>query len=317
MKLLVPERSGLDPVPTAGVEVVAYDIKSPLASQHHDAEAIVVYQNPAAMLSVQARALRSVRWVQTIQAGGNAVLAAGFREEATLTLGRGLHARPVAEHTLALVLAAARRLHELRDAQHARRWETASGSAQNAAGAAEFRSLLDAEVVLLGFGSIARAAYPLLLAFGARVTVVARSDRHVDGVHVHAIEALPTLLPTADLLLMALPSTATTRGLVGRNQLARMKPTAWIVNVGRGDTLDEVALVEALAHGDIGGAALDVFEREPLPPDARLWTLANVIVSPHAAGGRPIGARELVQENLARFMAGEPLLHVIDRVRGY
>jgi phosphoglycerate dehydrogenase-like enzyme len=317
VKILLPTSIDLDLPPLDRVRYVAYDPGRPIDLEHGDADAIVLWANPPGVARDQAASLPRVRWVQTLQTGANLVLGAGFAASATLTSGRGLHDLPVAEHTLALVLAASRRLHELRDAQKRRSWAAHLGGRQPIHADGAFRSLYGARVLLWGYGSIARTLVPFLTALGANVAGLATSSRTDGDVQVHAVDEVDELLCDTDLLVLLLPGTSRTRSLLGAERLRRLPKHAWVVNVGRGDTIDEAALVAALQAGTLGGAALDVFEREPLPAESPLWDLPNVIVSPHAAGGRPIGARDLVMSNLQRFVAGEPLLNVVDRERGY
>ncbi|MDZ7801435.1 MAG: NAD(P)-dependent oxidoreductase [Trueperaceae bacterium] len=176
---------------------------------------------------------------------------------------------------------------------------------------------MDARVTIWGFGSIAKTLTPILQALGAHVEGIATYGGTRAGVPVSAGDAAASLLERTDLLLMILPNTPHNYRLVGARQLACLPKHAWLVNVGRGSTLDGDALVSALGDGDLAGAALDVFEEEPLPPTSPLWQLENVIITPHASGGRPLGAQDLVLYNLARLQAGEPLENVIERDRGY
>jgi phosphoglycerate dehydrogenase-like enzyme len=166
-------------------------------------------------------------------------------------------------------------------------------------------------VVVWGFGSIAATTAPLLTAFGARVTGVARAAGERHGYPVRTEADFPALLPTADALVMILPATPSTRHAFDASVAALLPRHAWVVNVGRGATLDESALLDAVRSGRLGGAALDVTETEPLPPSSPLWDEPNIIVSPHAAGGRPLGAPELIRSNLAAFLAGRPLRNVV------
>jgi phosphoglycerate dehydrogenase-like enzyme len=162
-------------------------------------------------------------------------------------------------------------------------------------------------VVIWGFGGIAATLAPLLTALGARVTGVARTAGERHGFPVVTADDLPALLPATDVLISILPATDSTVRILNAAVLDRLPPHAWVVNVGRGSTLDETALLAALRSGRIGGAALDVFEIEPLPADSGLWDEPNVIMSPHAAGGRPLGAAALVGENLSAFVDGRSL----------
>jgi len=162
-----------------------------------------------------------------------------------------------------------------------------------------------------GFGSIAQALAPHLELLGATVTGVASTAGDRAGFPVIAADDVAAALPVTDLLIGILPSTPGTRHAISAEVLALLPPHAWVVNVGRGSTLDERALVEAVRAGRLGGAALDVFETEPLPADSPLWQEPNILISPHAAGGRPTGAPELIMENLTALLAGRPLRNVV------
>ncbi|WIM94090.1 NAD(P)-dependent oxidoreductase [Actinoplanes oblitus] len=307
MKVLLPDSVELDVDLPAGVTAVVYRIDEPVPEEHTDAEVLVVWGNPPAPLADAARRLRRLRWVQTLAAGPDAVLAAGFGPEVVVTAGLGLHDQTVAEHTLALVLAAARRLNLLVRAQIGHRWAGELGGRQPVRDTGAFRTLRDAHVVIWGFGGIAGTLAPLLAALGARVTGVARTAGERHGFPVVTAAGFPALLPTADVLISILPATPATAGALGAAVLDLLPPHAWVVNVGRGSTLDEAALLAAVQSGRIAGAALDVFATEPLPPSAGLWDEPNVIITPHAAGGRPVGAAGLIEENVAAFLAGRPL----------
>jgi phosphoglycerate dehydrogenase-like enzyme len=124
---------------------------------------------------------------------------------------------------------------------------------------------------------------------------------------------LGTLLPGTDVLIMILPATAETGRVLDAEVLALLPAHAWLVNVGRGSTVDEAAVLAAIRGGRLGGAALDVFETEPLPVESGLWDEPNVIISPHAAGGRPLGAAGRISENLTALLSGAPLTHVVSR----
>ena len=313
MKLLVPDSIELDLALPVGVESVVYPIDEPVAAEHTDAGALVVWGNPDAQLRDAAERLRDLRWVQTLAAGPDAVLAAGFAADVLITAGGGLHDHTVAEHTLALVLAAARRLHLLVRAQVGHRWAGELGGRQPVSQPDSFRTVRGARVVIWGFGGIAATLAPHLRALGATVTGVARSAGHRHGFPVVTAADLVELLPRTDLLINILPATPQTSRVVDGAVLGLLPSHAWLVNVGRGATVDEAALLDSLRSGRLGGAALDVFASEPLPPGSALWDEPNLIVSPHAAGGRPLGAAELILANLSALRAGEPLRHLVAR----
>jgi phosphoglycerate dehydrogenase-like enzyme len=285
MKLLVPDSVDLDLDLPDDVQTVVYAIEKPIPGEHADADVLVVWGNPPGQLRDAATRLRRLRWVQTLAAGPDAVLEAGFAPEVVVTAGLGLHDLTVTEHALTLVLAAARRLN----------------------------MLVRAQVTIWGFGGIAATLAPHLRALGARVTGVARTAGERDGFPVATADAFPDLLPRTDVLLMILPATPETVHALDAPVLALLPRHAWLVNVGRGTTVDERAVLDAVRSGRLAGAALDVFETEPLPPDSGLWDEPNVILTPHAAGGRPIGAAARIAENVALVRAGAPLRHTVER----
>jgi phosphoglycerate dehydrogenase-like enzyme len=174
-------------------------------------------------------------------------------------------------------------------------------------------TLLGARVLIWGFGAIGQTIAPLLDQLGAQVRGVARSSGERSGFAVIAEDDLPQELGRTDVLLMILPSTPATAQALDAERLAALPAHAYVVNVGRGSTVDESALVAALSDGRIAGAALDVTSTEPLQPDSPLWDAPNLVLTPHAAGGRPVGADELISANLAALLAGRDLRNVVQR----
>lgn len=311
MKLLYPTSIELDLRPVLGAELHPYDPGRPVPAEHLDAQALVVWGNPPERMQDAATRLLSLRWVQALASGPDAVLGAGFASDVVITSGRGTQALPVSEHALAMLLAGARRLHELRDAQRESRWAGHHGGLQPLRDPHSFRTLIGAHVMIWGLGHIGRRLAGYLRAMEAQVTGVATTAGERGGVRVVGLDDVDSVLPQVDAVVMVLPATPATRHVLDRRRLALLQPHAWLVNVGRGATVDEAALAEALAAGRLGGAALDVFEVEPLPSNSPLWNLPNVILSPHAAGGRPMGAGTLIERNLRAFLAGEPLENVV------
>jgi phosphoglycerate dehydrogenase-like enzyme len=307
MKVLVPDNLGVEIV-VPGVEVVTYPPLGELPDAGKDAAAIVVFETPPPLLQAYARQLLGLRLVQTLSAGPDAVLAAGFPPAAAIASGRGLHDLPVTEHAIGLLLAAARSLPAAGRAQLRHRWATELGGRQPFPDPGRFSTLIGARVAIWGFGSIGHTLADRLVAMGAEPIGVTRDGEEPGTVAVTAVDAL---LPTVDALVLLLPGTPQNRRIVDTDILRHLPPHAWLVNVGRGSTLDEAALVEALHRGELAGAALDVFETEPLPPSSPLWEQPNVIITPHAAGGRPIGAKELIEDNLGRLTRGERLRNLV------
>ncbi|BDZ43113.1 phosphoglycerate dehydrogenase [Paraoerskovia sediminicola] len=318
MKILLPDSLALDADAIRGAAdhddaFVVYAVHAPVPDEHLDADVLVVWANPADQLADAARRLARLRLVQTLAAGPDAVLAAGFGDDVTIANGRSLHDGPVAEHTLALVLAAVRRLDVLSHAQREHRWDAEIGRAQTDPATAHRYTLDGAQVTVWGFGSIGTALAPLLSLLGATVTGVARTAGVRDGVRVVSEDGLAEVLPTTDVLVSLLPATPSTRHSLDASVLERLPDHAVVVNAGRGATLDEAALVEALTAGTIGASALDVTETEPLPASSPLWDAPRTIITPHVAGGRPQRAAALVRDQVAALRAGSQLRNVVER----
>ncbi|MGY1617276.1 phosphoglycerate dehydrogenase [Geodermatophilus sp. SYSU D00691] len=313
MKLLLPDSVPLAPELPDGVATVVYDASAPVPDEHLDAEALVVWGSSEADLAAVAGRMPGLRWVQTLAAGPDAVLAAGFPDDVVVTSGAGLHNRTVTEHALALVLALVRRLPAAGRAQAEHRWARELGGLQPLHPEGAVTTLIDARVLIWGFGSIGQSLAPLLRDLGARVRGVARSAGERSGFAVVAEDDLERELAGTDVLVMILPATSGTVRALDARRLAALPPHALVVNVGRGSTVDEDALTDALAAGRLAGAALDVTATEPLPAGSPLWDAPGLVLTPHAAGGRPVGADELVTANLAALLAGRELRNVVAR----
>ncbi len=313
MKLLLPDSLPLDPSLPEGVEAVAYDASAPVPDVHLDAEAMVVWGSSGEHLAHVAARMPRLRWVQTLAAGPDAVLAAGFPDEVVVTAGLGLHDRPVAEHALALILALVRRLPAAAKAQAEHRWADDLGGLQPLHPPGAVTTLLDARVLVWGFGHIGQTLAPMLRQLGAQVRGIGRTPGERAGFPVVTEQELESELGRTDVLVMILPSTPATANALDARRLAALPSHAHVVNVGRGSTVDEAALVAALLDGRIAGAALDVTAAEPLPADSPLWGAPGLVLTPHAAGGRPVGADELISTNLGALMKGEQLRNVVDR----
>ncbi|HEY8494449.1 MAG TPA: D-2-hydroxyacid dehydrogenase [Myxococcota bacterium] len=241
-----------------------------------------------------------LRWLHTFSAGVDhpwfqALRARGVR----LTTSSGAHASPIAQTVLLYLLALSRDLPAWMDAQRRRAWEPH-----------EIRELTGLLLGVVGMGPIGLEVARLAQACGMQVIGVRRTPRGDEPCETWPLARLDELVARADALVLALPLTDETRRLFDAARLARTKRGAWLVNVGRGALVDEPALVEALRTGRLGGAALDVFETEPLPPESPLWAMPNVIVTPHNSGDAPgnrVRATEIFLDNLGRWTRGEPL----------
>jgi phosphoglycerate dehydrogenase-like enzyme len=311
VKILLPSSVPLAPSLPEDVSAVVYDAAAPVPEEHLDAEALVVWGNRPGDLAAVAGRMPNLRWVQTLAAGPDAVLSAGFPPGVVVTSGVGLHDATVTEHALALTLALLRRLPQAAAAQAEHRWADEIGGLQPLRPDGAVTSLIGARVLVWGFGNIGRNLAPLLRGLGAEVRGVARTAGRRDGFDVVAEEDLDAELARTDVLIMILPATSQTERALDADRLAALPSHAFVVNVGRGSTVDEDALAEALTSGQIAGAAVDVTAVEPLPAESALWDLPNLLITPHAAGGRPVGADELVGENLAALRVGGQLRNVV------
>jgi phosphoglycerate dehydrogenase-like enzyme len=257
-----------------------------------------------------------LRWVHTIPAGGGqqvraAKLDADALARIVFTTSAGVHAEPLAEFAVFGVLAGAKLLPYLRSAQIRHEW-----APRRAMGLAP-----DMTVAVVGWGAIGRLTASKLAGLGYRVVGVHRRQVDAEGVaQIYPVEKFVEVAATADAIVLALPGTAQTERMLSREVLASIKPGASIVNVGRGSTVDEPALVEALSDGRVGFAALDVTAVEPLPGDSPLWDLPNVLISPHTAAistHEPRLITELFARNATAFLDGTPMANVVNTVEFY
>jgi phosphoglycerate dehydrogenase-like enzyme len=255
-------------------------------------------------------------WYQQWAAGADWVLE--YPEVAerdfVLTTASGIHAAPISEHIFAFLLTFARGLHRAWTAQVANTWR---GPVHE-----RLFELKNKTLLVIGVGAIGGRTAELAQAFGMRVLGVRRHpERGAPGIdEMFGHKQLLTVVPWADFVVMTAPLTSETRHMIGGEVLEAMKPSAYFVNIGRGGTVDEAALVEALQNGDIAGAGLDVFEEEPLSEDSPLWTLENVLITAHYAGSTPQYAERFMDiflDNLQRHKSGAPLLNEVDKALGY
>ena len=257
---------------------------------------------------------RRLRWMQSNSTGVDLILRAGSALDGiVLTCARGVYDDEVADHAVALALALARGLHQARDAQRERRWERL-----------QLGTLRGRRALVVGWGGIGRGIAHRLRSFGVEVEGARRrideSAKDPEGFVVHPPDAWRARLPETQILVLALPLTSETRGIVGRAELAALAADAVFVNVGRAETVDQDALLAALAQGPLAGAALDVLAEEPPQPDDPIWSERRLVITPHVARSPeepPFLWEPLFVENLRRFAAGEELLNVVDVGAGY
>ena len=260
-----------------------------------------------------------LRWVHSPAAGVGAMLFPAMVESpVVMTNSRGNSSTTIAEHVIAVTLVLLRDLRLAWRRQQERVW------AQNEfdAGAA-IRTLRGARVLIVGLGSIGGETARLTAAFGAHVVGIRRRPAGALPEGVRAVvppDRLSAELPFADVVVLSAPQTAATLHLIGERELALMKDDAVLVNVSRGKLIDEGALARALETGRLRGAALDVFEHEPLDPASPLWARPDVLITPHVSGfqaGHWPRAIRIFADNLRRFTAGQPLANVVDKEAGY
>lgn len=257
-----------------------------------------------------------LRWYQQWGAGVDWLMR--HPEIATLdfllTNASGVHAIPISEHILALLLAFARGLPPATRAQQQHLWQRMENSG--------LFELAGKTMLLVGVGAIGQRTAQLAAALDMRVLGVRRDPaRTVPGIErMYGQQELENVLPEADFVVLTIPLTADTRGLIGARAFGKMKPSAYLINIGRGGTVDEPALIRALQSGQIAGAGLDVFASEPLPPDSPLWDMPNVIITAHYSGLTPHynqRAMDIFIDNLERFIKGQPMRNVVDKILGY
>lgn len=254
----------------------------------------------------------NLRWVHTTPAGGGAQVKSAHLSDEQLerilfTTSAGTHAQPLAEFVVFGILAGAKQLPQLQEAQRDHSWPQAR---------AAMPQVSEQTILVVGLGGIGRRSAELLAGLGARVIGVHRHQVEAVGVEkVIPVEELAEAASEADAIVLTLPGTEQTHKLLSREVLARVKPGITIVNVGRGTTVDEDALIEALQDGRVGFAALDVVYREPLAPESPLWDLPNVLISPHSAALNAEEDRriaELFAANATRLIDGQPLVNRVN-----
>lgn len=254
-----------------------------------------------------------LRWVHSVSVGVESLLTPCVRLRGlTVTNGRGVFDEPIAEYVVTMILAVCRRLPQLLELQRERTWQPL-----------EAQEMAGLTIGLVGLGGIGCRVAELVRPFGSRVVAVRRHPESgsPDGVEVlGGIDALPRLMAASDFVVLAVPLTPETESLINDDVLLAAKPGSWVVNVARGGLIDERALLRALRSGPIGGAVLDTFREEPLPENSSFYRQSNCIITPHtswSSGAVLDRTLEVFCENLRRYRAGEPLLHVVDPQLGY
>lgn len=286
---------------------------SPEAARTELAGAEVVFTQDSAAC----RLAPKMKWICTPSAGVDHFLAPGLfaNPEAALTGSSGAYGVTISEHIVMVTLEMMRRQAEYNEAVRAREWKRDL----------RIRSIRGSRVTLLGTGDIGQESAKRLRAFApARLTGVSRRGVNPDGLFDRTVTAdrLDEVLPETDLLILSLPATEETRGILDARRLALLPEDAFLVNVGRGSAVDQKALEKRLREGKLAGAALDVFEKEPVPADDSLWDCPRLLITPHVAGNMTLEYTaerivDLFLENFENWTEGRPLKRLVDRKAGY
>jgi len=265
-------------------------------------------------------AAEKLKWIQSVGAGVDRYLFPEVvKSHVIVTSASGVHPIPISEHVIAMMLCFCLKLHFFIRSQIERKWERYEGRF----GEEQIEELTDKTVGIVGLGKIGDELAKKAKCLGMRVIATRRNTlatkpNYVDKL-VHP-ENLKELLIESDFVVLTLPLTKETQGIIGEEQLRSMKKTSYLINVGRGKLIQEDKLTRALKEEWIAGAGLDTFEKEPLPQDSELWDMQNAVITPHIAGATPHYLERLTDifcENLKRFLRNENLINVVDKTLGY
>jgi phosphoglycerate dehydrogenase-like enzyme len=304
-----------------GVDVVHLRDYDRADEELPDAEVLIAWS----LRGDQFLSAKKLKWIHSTAAAVHALISPELAaSNVMVTNARSVHAPVVAEHAIALMFALAKRLPSAMRHQHHRDWAQTEIWHESP----RPRELSGSVLGMIGYGAIGREVASRALALGMNVLAVRRHAQEPpdtvapasDHVQVLGASELNRVLSQSDFIILAPPLTAETTGMIGAAQFAAMKRDCYLINVGRGALIDEPALLRALETQHIGGAALDVFVKEPLPPDSPLWSAPNLLITPHSAGfSDRMWERHYVlfSDNLRRYLRGEPLTNRVDPRAGY
>jgi len=266
------------------------------------------------------RAAQKLKWIQSVGAGVDRYLFPEVvKSQVTITNASGVHPIPISEHVIGMMLCFCRKLHFFIRSQMEGKWRRDEGRL----GEEEIEELSDKTVGIFGLGRIGDELAKKAKCLGMRVIATRKNPYAPAPDYVDKLiqpRNLEELLTESDFVVLTLPLTTETRGIIGEEQFRSMKKTSYLINVGRGKLVQEDKLIKALNEGWIAGAGLDTFEMEPLPRDSDLWRMHNVIITPHIAGATPHYLERLTDifcENLERFLRNEKLINVVNKTLGY
>ena len=309
------EQKHLDQIQTVAAslnhEVFFYKAESEIPQSNFDAD--IIYGFAPSIV----KSSKNLKWLCVPWAGVDSLMTPGYfaNEDCLLTNAAGAYGVSIAEHMIAVSLVMMRRLDEFMAETRTGQWKMPRPQ----------KSLKDCRITVLGTGDIGTTFAKRAKAFEpAGIVGVCRSGKSSESVYdkVLPVTELDSVLPQTDLLAMSLPATPETSGILSRERIALLPEGSYIVNVGRGSAIDEDALADALESGHIAGAALDVFQKEPLPEGHRLWKTKNLLITPHVAGNMTLAYTkdknvQMFLEDLENFTKGAPLHYLVDRKLGY
>ena len=299
-----PDYARLVKAPRGAIRLHTCAVPEEAAAVIGETEILYAWNFPRSLLAEA----RRLSWIQSMGAGVENFLVPELSKSVIVTRAAGVFGPWMAEYTLAWCGWITRRIELLREQQRQRRWAPLR--------AYRLRGKI---LAIVGLGDIGREIARAARAFGMRVIGVSRSGKKLPGLErVYRPGSLVRALAQCDFAVLTLPLTAETWGLIGERELETMKPTAWLLNIGRGPLIQEAALLRALDAKRIAGAVLDVFETEPPPPDHPFWGRKDVVITPHIAGPSiPEEIAPIFNDNLRRYLSGKKLRHVVDRRQGY
>ncbi len=294
-----------------GAKVFFYKNENEIPQENYDAD--IIYGFAPSIVKTS----KTLKWLCVPWAGVDSLMSCDYfaNEDCLLTNSAGAYGVSIAEHMIATSLVLMRRLNEFFEETHDGKW--LSPRAQ--------KSLKDCRITVLGTGDIGTTFAKRARAFEpSQIIGVCRSGKSSETVYdkVLPVSELDTVLPETDLLAMSLPATAETKGILSRSRLEKLPEGSYVVNVGRGSAIDEDALADNLENGHLAGAALDVFQIEPLPSDSRLWKTKNLLITPHVAGNMTLPYTkdknvEMFLEDLKNFVEGKTLHYLVNKKLGY
>lgn len=319
MKILVInnqlEQKHIELIKAAAAEtnnsVAFYNSEAEIPQSNFDAD--IIYGFAPSIVKTS----KKLKWLCVPWAGVDSIMSPGYfaNDDCLLTNSAGAYGVSIAEHMIAVSLVMMRRLDEFFDETRNGKWLLPRPQ----------KSLKDCRITVLGTGDIGTTFAKRAKAFEpAKITGVCRSGKSSQAVYdeVLPVSKLEQILPETDLLAMSLPATPETKNIMSKEKLSLLPKGAYIVNVGRGSAIDEDALAELLESGHLAGAALDVFQKEPLPQESKLWETKNLLITPHVAGNMTLAYTknknvEMFIEDLHNFSAGKQLRYLVDRKLGY